>query len=717
MRGLLLVILAALLPGLARAQQAASGAETVPAMLIADRVFLEGRDRVVAEGAVEALQDGTRLTATRIIYDQNRDLLTIEGPITLIEGPDQVILADSGEIDAELRNGLLIGARAVLNQQLQLAAYQLNRVNGDTSQFYKATVSSCKVCGNGPPLWQFRARRIVHDEEARQLYLDDARFEVMGLPILYLPRLRMPDPSQDRATGFLMPAIKRNSLLGTGVKLPYFIAIDPQRDLTLTPYVAQNTKTLEFTYRHAFATGRLAIAGAVSSDTLRPGDPRGYLEAVGRFALPRDFILAFDVELVGDDAYLSNYGYSDKDRLDSEARVFRVARDEYIAGSVTYFHTLRTTEDNATIPSLIGDFDYERRFFPAKLGGEVRLGADVHSHYRYSDLAYDSTDSDSVTDGRDVTRLTFNADWRRSFTLPAGLRAELFTGVEATAFRTAQDLALPVSEAGISPTAAVTLRWPWVRAGAGARHVIEPVAQVAWTGGDDLDVANDESTRIDFDEGNLLSLSRFTADDRVERGLRGAFGLSWSRFDPEGWSSRLVLGTVLRDDADDDFTVSSGLRGTTSDLLIAGQLRTAQGLVLTARGLFDNRMEATKAEARANFNWRNAAFGASYVWLDADADEDRAAVVSEWTLDGSFPIVRHWSGSVNFRYDVASNDAVSAGLGLAYQNECLDVSLSLSRNFTSSTIVTPSTDFAFLVGLRGFSAQTADSKIARTCRN
>jgi len=50
-------------------------------------------------------------------------------------------------------------------------------------------------------------------------------------------------------------------------------------------------------------------------------------------------------------------------------------------------------------------------------------------------------------------------------------------------------------------------------------------------------------------------------------------------------------------------------------------------------------------------------------------------------------------------------------------NECIEVNLSLSRRFTSSTIVDPSTNFGFTVGLRGFSAKTQDRSYARTCRN
>ena len=56
-----------------------------------------------------------------------------------------------------------------------------------------------------------------------------------------------------------------------------------------------------------------------------------------------------------------------------------------------------------------------------------------------------------------------------------------------------------------------------------------------------------------------------------------------------------------------------------------------------------------------------------------------------------------------------------AGLGLAYQNECITVDVSLSRRFTSSTSVEPTTDFSLSVGLLGFGNGTQAGP-ARVCR-
>lgn len=709
----------ALAPVEAQAQAQPGTEAPAPAMLVADRIWLASETRIVAEGNVEALQGDVRLSAAKISFDQDTGALEIEGPIRLTEeGGETVIIADAARLDADLRNGLLTGARMMLSSQVQLAAAQITRSDDRYSELVKATVSSCHVCEDGrPPLWQIRARRVTHDEAAGQLYFDAARFEVLGVPLLYLPHMRIPDPTQDRATGFLIPSIKRNSRLGTGLKLPYFWAIGDSRDLTLTPYLSQNSRTLEFRYRQAFARGALGLSGAVSSDALLPGEARGYVEAAGRFRLPQDMVLSFDIEAVTDDGYLSDYAYSNKDRLDSRLAVERARRDEWLSLSVTQYHSLREDEDNATLPSIIGDATYEVRHFPTRLGGELRLGADWHHHFRYSDSDTDGPDADDVTDGRDVTRLTATADWRRWYTLPAGIRAEVMAGVAVDSFQTAQDATLPDRQTGVTPTGAVTLRWPMLRTTpAGATQVLEPVAQLAWSGGTALNVANDESTRLEFDEGNLLGLTRFTAPDRRERGWRGAYGVSFTHFDPTGWEGRLVLGQVVQETPDAAFTETSGLGTRYSDLLVAGQVATPGGFSLTARGLFENGIEPRKAEGRAAWDNDRVSLAASYVWLAPDAEEDRPNVISEWVVAGDYRWNDSWLTSADVRYDVADDRLAEAGFGVTWSNECVDVAFSVSKSFASSTVLSPSTDFSFTVGLRGFQASGGGKVTSKSCK-
>jgi LPS-assembly protein len=689
--------------------QSAPADPAAPAMLVADRVFVTADRKLVAEGHVEAFQGDTRLRASRITYDQAGGTLHIEGPIRIDQGERSIVLADAAEMDRGLQNGLLKGARMVLDRQVQMAALQMVRVGGRYSQLYKTAVTSCHVCTDGkPPLWQIRARKVTHDQLERQIYFEGAQLQVLDVPVFYLPAMRLPDPTLDRASGFLIPSIRTTSQLGTGVRVPYFFRLGDHRDLTLAPYVSPKTRTLDYRYRQAFRRGAITIEGAHTNDDLFPDEDRGYLFAEGAFDLSRGYVLEFDIKTTSDDAYLVDYGLPNYDRLRSDIKVGRYRRDTAFRTVLTGYTTLRDTEDDATQPTRIIDAGFEQRFFPAAIGGEVRLGMVAHGHVRTSN-------TDII--GRDVGRATADLEWRRNWTL-GGLRADGLVGFSADTFNIRDDSLYPDRIDRMTPRAALSLRYPMTRVAAGgAVHYLEPVIQLGWADTHGGTPPDDESRFVEFDRGNLLSLSRFPAPDRRETGTTFVYGLNWARFAPSGWDASATVGQVFRSRADPAFTMTSGLSGTASDLLLAGQLRSANGLSLTARGLLSESFEFSKAELRGDWDHRRFDLSGSYLWLRQDLREGRPQPVSELWFDGAYDINPNWTAGANLRYDLTGNQATSAGIGLIYSNECVTVDLSLSRRYTSTTSVEPSTDFGFTIALNGFSVAGGAENYRRSCKS
>lgn len=707
--GAALAWLLALLP--AQAQEFAT--------LIADRVRVEGNSRLVAEGAVEVLFDGTRLRARRITYDRDRDRLDIEGPVTLTDGDEVLVLADSATLAADLRDGILTSARLVLNQQLQLAATEITRVGGRYTELGQVVASSCLVCEANPtPLWEIRAKRVVHDQETRQLFFDNAQFRVAGVPVFYLPRLRLPDPTLDRARGWLKPELRTTSLLGTGVKTPYFFPIGDHRDLTVTPYLTTSgARSLELRYRQAFRRGAIELFGAVSRDDLLPGRTRGYVTAVGAFALDRGYRLSFDLEAVSDDAYLLDYGISDKDRLVSTVGISRTARDRQFSAELVNFYSIRAGEDNDTLPYLLGDIAWQRRFSPGLIGGEADLRLQALGLRRRSELDIDGPDADLIVDGRDVGRISASLGWRRNWTLTNGMLVATLADLAFESFQIGDDAALGSNVSRLTPAAAIELRWPFIRTAAngGAAHVIEPVAQIVWSDSGTKAVPVEDSGLVEFDEGNLFALNRFSGVDAREDGLRANLGIGWTRHDPGGWSLGVTVGRVVRESADPGFSPASGLSGLRSDWLAAVRFDGPDGLSVMNRALVDDDLGLSMNELRLDWQGARVDLATTLVYLSPDPSENRPDRSAEVTVDAAYRFNDAWTGKASGRYDFAANEATRAGVGLEFRNECTTLDLSLSRRFTSSTNVRPTTDFALSVELAGFGGSRPGSGPSRHC--
>ncbi|MCA1774393.1 MAG: hypothetical protein LC676_01950 [Loktanella sp.] len=133
----LLIALFLLLPAVATAQGTAT--------LVADNVTVTQNDRLIAQGNIEVLYDGARLTARRVTYDRAADRLSIDGPIVITEPDGTILTADQASLDPQLENGLLRSARIVLDRQLQLAANQIDRIDGRYSQLYRVAATSCQA--------------------------------------------------------------------------------------------------------------------------------------------------------------------------------------------------------------------------------------------------------------------------------------------------------------------------------------------------------------------------------------------------------------------------------------------------------------------------------------------------------------------------------------------------------------------------------------------
>ncbi len=673
------------------------------ATLVADRVQIAGDDRLIADGAVEVLYQGRRLRASRIVYDRRADSLLIEGPIVLTDGTGTTILADQAQMSADLTDGILTSARVMLDQQLQLAASEVMRIGGRYTRLGSTVASSCKICaGSSIPLWEIRASSVVHDQVERQIYFDNAQLRLAGVPVFWVPRLRMPDPTRTRATGFLIPTLRTTSGLGTGLKVPYFIALGPSRDLTVTPYVTtRGGRTVELRYRQAFATGTIEIDGAVSRDRIRPGEVRLYGLATGAFTLPRDFRLTFRAETASDPGYLRDYGLGDRDRLTGDVTISRIRRDEFILARLRHVESLRAGEVNSRLPSLIGDLTWQRRLDPPVIGGVATLTFQTHAHRRASDVATDS-DGDGISDGRDTVRASAGLDWRRDVILGPGILAAGLASVRADAYDIGQDAAAGGRTTRVTGGLGAELRWPFTRTTArGASQVIEPVVQLIWAPSSVREVPNEDSALAEFDEGSLFALNRLPGSDAVERGARANVGIAFTHMAPAGWTLGVTLGRVFRDRPSAAFSSASGLSGGTSDWLAAMQW-TGPGLALTNRLVFDRDLGLTKGELRLDLDRDRYGLAGSFVWMQADAAEGRDRDVREILLDARYDLTPNWTGQLTTRFDAVADRAESAGLKFAYRSECMAVDLSLSRRFTSSTSVRPTTDVGLSVQLLGF---------------
>jgi LPS-assembly protein len=277
---------------------------------------------------------------------------------------------------------------------------------------------------------------------------------------------------------------------------------------------------------------------------------------------------------------------SDGDRLTSSLRLSRVRRDSFTSAELTSLRTLRTTESNATQPSVMVGGEMLRRFTPGALGGMATLYSEVSAQRRTANSGADA-DGDGIADGRDMGRISLGATWTRRWVSGAGLVLDAGAQAGADFYAIAQDDIYAGQAARSLMRGAIRLGWPLMRQDAGGATLIEPAVQLitAQTHANGP-IPNEDSRLVEFDEANLYGLDRFPGSDAVETGTRLNLGVTVTRETLAGPDWAATIGRVIRLDDTRLFSAPTGLGGAVSDWLLAGQV--SMGAVqITGRAMVD----------------------------------------------------------------------------------------------------------------------------------
>ncbi|MCA2011048.1 LPS assembly protein LptD [Cereibacter sphaeroides] len=683
----------------------------IPATLMADQVFVDPAGRLVAQGSVEIWHGSIRLTAQRVSYDQSHDSLILEGPLTISDGPDVVVLADQAQLAPALRAGVLTSARLVLDQQLQIAAARMERGTNGVSQLDSVVASSCPVCATNPtPLWEIRAERVQHDENRGQLRFYRTQFRLAGVPIFYAPRLDIPAPGNNRLRGLLRPEVSADSTFGVTVGLPYFIPIGDTQDVTITPSLSSNgMASLGLRYRLARENGGIEVGGQISHDDLLPGQSlRGYGYVRALFNLSHDWVLTADVLAASEASYLDTYNITDDPRLHGHITLERIRRDHATRVRLLGFYSMRPGDVNDRLPNVAVQGETEHHHTLA--GGALTVGMSAHGYYRESNGPFGA--------GRDVGRAALDLGWRRSEVLPGGVLTTVAFDARAEHVRIYDDIAYPDPVNRQAAQAMVEFRWPLARAGAdGARQVLEPIVQVIESRRSGPGLPNDDHTMPELDEGNLFAFRRYSGEDASDDGSRINAGMRWARHDPDGWTAEALVGRIWRDAPLQGYPAghSQPLGDTESHWLLAGRVSNTDGYALSMRFLVDPDNSVSRSETNLSWSTARTDVSTTYLYLPASSFESRAFDLSEWQFDLTRRHNNGWATTFGWDYDVGQNLWSAARGGLSFTNECLAVELTVERIFVTPTNSSGDTRFDLSVDLLGIGGR-APSSNSRTCR-
>lgn len=682
-----LALLIAAVPPAAAESIDVKDASKTPVLLQADELtYNEDLGVVTATGQVEMSQGSRVLMADTVTYNQKANTVTASGNVALMEPTGEVLFTDYAELHDELKTGFIENLRGLLSDGSRIAANRARRTADGRKIMDRGVFSPCNLCQKDPthaPLWQIKAVKIVHDETTKDIIYHDATMELYGVPILYTPYLRHPDPTVDRRSGFLAPTLGVSGDLGFIYGQPYYYAFDASRDLTIEPmiFTAEGT-VIRGEYRQRFSNGQIDLkATGAYVDQYENGDETGQqglegsADMDGQFALDRTWRGGFNFQQASDRTYLKRFRLGYHDVLTSRLYAEGFRGRNYAAVNAYKWQDLRASTDPDDTPIVLPYAQYNFVGQPDRIGGRSSLDTSLMALTR-----------DSGTDSR---RASAVYGWKLPYTTSSGQILTVQSRVQTDAYY-ASDLSgeedgTDDTTARFFPQLGAKWQYPWARRTGTTTQVVEPIVGVvaAPSGGNPDEIPNEDSRSFEFDTTNLFSLNRYGGVDRVTTGSRVDYGLRAGVYGDGGGSTEVLVGQSYRFYGDSAFEAGSGLDEQLSDIVGAISVRPRSEIDLSYRFRLD------KDSGKIRRNEVGLAYYHPRFWVVSDYVAFDDSIASDLTSDReqlettfNVNLTPNWSSSVNFVYDLSDGDnkLLRGRIGAAYNDECLSFGVDLEHS-------------------------------------
>ncbi|NVP54357.1 LPS assembly protein LptD [Mycoplana rhizolycopersici] len=670
-------------------------------------VYNRDSDTVTARGAVQINYGGYQLVAKQVIYDQTTGQLKATGDIEFIEPTGNRVYAQELNLSDDFANGFANALRIETTDLTKIAATSGERVNGEEMILNNGVYTACTPCATDPThrsLWQIKAERVVQNGRTHTVRLEHARFEMFGKPIAYFPMLEVPDHTVKRKTGVLFPKFSYTQKLGLGIGVPYYIAIAPDMDATITPNVyTRQGFLMEGEFRKQFHSGLVTLRAAgiqqmrpevfTDGTSDREVDGRAMIASVGTFQINPRWAFGWEVMTQTDNNFSRTYdlsGYDDR-IIRNQVYLNGIGRRNYLDLRAFYFDVQDAdpndvAERQQAIPQTL-DYEYiaPNPVFGGQLAATVNLTNverdRLDRYFMGSSWRFPGLDGGT-------SRLTAELEWKRQYVMPGGLVFTPLLAARGDALRL--DMTDPGSrydgnfDTADSATrgmltAGLETRYPILVTTDGGSHVFEPMAQVYVRPNEQLagGLPNEDAQSFVFDATNLFERDKFSGFDRIEGGTRANVGIRYTGTLDSGYTMRSVFGQSYQLSGENSFAsadlvnagANSGLEYDSSDYVGMAGLTTPGGWALSYSSRLDRKdLSLRRTDTRVGFENYRLQAAMTYTRIAAQPlygfpeDNDEVQTIA------ALKFRDYWSVFGSVTYDINNNNLARSGVGLTYDD-------------------------------------------------
>ncbi|ERB64961.1 LPS-assembly protein LptD [Vibrio coralliilyticus OCN008] len=348
-------------------------ANQLPINVEADSLEAINGDKATYSGNVTVVQGKKRMKADNVTLHQQDNIVVAEGNVTFSDGELKTISdkavnkLNTEEVTLENTNYKFLcepgRGEAVYVSKTGKAVYEIE----------DGTITSCP---EGDKSWRMKASSIDIDQNEEEATFYNPRFEILNVPVFYLPFLTVPI-GDTRKTGFLYPTVSYGSSDGFEMEVPIYWNLAPNYDLETTlKYMQERGTQLNSEFRYLSDLGYSTLKSEYLPDDKKypeQGDRWGFQwQHNGIFQ--ENWKFEIDYSKVSDISYFSNIdsslgNQSDGQLLQEAQATYRssawdatvLTRDFQVltTSSNTPYRLLPQVEFNYYAPELMRYLDFD----------------------------------------------------------------------------------------------------------------------------------------------------------------------------------------------------------------------------------------------------------------------------------------------------------------------------------------------------------------------
>jgi LPS-assembly protein len=437
------------------------------------------------------------------------------------------------------------------------------------------------------------------------------------------------------------------------------------------------------------------------------GDFRGSIKTAGKFALNPYWGWGWDILAETDETFRRYYNLDSRLKTDRISQIYLEGLHDRNYFATRFYNTqsLLFSDEPFSDATVFPIVDYDYIVNKPIIGGELSFNSNA--------MVF------SNQEGVRSNRLIVEANWRRQmidgvgqvFTPFAQLRGDVYgvSGVDkglngSEDFVTDED-----DDAGAllrgNAIAGIEYRYPFIASTGNITHVVEPIGQVIArpsSVGDQQEIPNEDALSLVFDDTLLFDIDKFSGYDRIETGTRANVGVRYTAQFAGGAYARAVFGESYQlageNEYDTPFYKSSGLASDASDYVGGFYVQASSTLGFSAQSRFDqDTFDIRRTDLSTWAQYGPARVKVNYADVTGEPGLAEGDAREEIVTAGTLSITQDWALLGNFRYDLATQQTITDGLGLRYQDDCFLLDVTYQRSFIEDQDIEP--DERFLVNL------------------